>query len=226
MRRAFAFACAALLAAPAAAQTTGTRMGGSPAGASSTRSPDAVRRLLVDYAGCVIKEGRSTVEIYLASPPESEQSNKLWGTIALDRCLAAGELTLSDAGFRAGAYEKLYRLDFGEEGPVDLAGRAEIDYAQGLNPALMPARYTMAVRGFADCMVRAAPLGARTLVLSRIGSSGEDKALAALKPSFGPCLPKDSKVSFSKGALRGLVAEALYRLSKAPPAPAVGETRQ
>jgi hypothetical protein len=205
---------------PVSAQMTGTRMGGPPAGASSTRSPEALRRLLVDYAGCVINENRIAVEKYLATPPSSPASDRLWTTIAIERCLAAGELTLTDAGFRAGAFEKLYRLDFGENGPLDLSARAEIDYALGYGEPTPAVLYAVSLRGVVDCVVRHAPGAARSLVHSRIGSSAEDKAYAGLTPAFGPCLDRGAKVTFSKGALRGIVAETLYRLSKAPLAPA------
>ena len=73
----------------------------------------------------------------------------------------------------------------------------------------------VALRRFADCVVRAEPSQAHTLVWSRIGSRSEDDAFAALAPQMSGCLSKDRQLRFTKISLRGVIGETLYRLRTA-----------
>jgi hypothetical protein len=207
-----------LPAAPSHAQT-GSRMGAAPASVhADPNSPDGIRQLVYDYANCVINRDRKRVDAYLASPPDSAESDRLWPTVAQDECLTVGTLTLTDAGFRGGAYNRLYRSDFGKKGPQDFSAVAPIDYAAGMDAGRPEARTDIGSRQLADCMVRADSADAKALVLSRIASSDETKALERLQPPQQACAQKTVQITFSKAALRAVIGEVLYRLSKAVPA--------
>jgi hypothetical protein len=179
---------------------------------------DEVREIMSKYAACVIKNRRRGVEAYLASPPDSSENDRLFGEIQDDNCLASGELTIVDGDFRGAAYGELYRMDYGRGGDADLSAKAKIDYTRGRDVQAPVARAHVALRQFADCVVRAAPGQSRKLILSRIGTNEERAAFASLGPHLGPCVFAGDKVSFSKGPLRAVLGEVLYLLSRAPAA--------
>jgi hypothetical protein len=212
----------ALLPTASAGAQTGSRMGAAPASVhADPNSPDGIRQLVYDYANCVIERDRKRVDAYLASPPDSAESDRLWPTVAVDECLTVGTLTLTDAGFRGGAYNRLYRSDFGKKGPQDFSAVAPIDYARGMDAGRAEAATDIGARQFADCAVRTDPADAKALVLSRIASADETKAFERLQPPQAACAQKGMRINFSKAALRAVIGEVLYRLSKAVPAGAV-----
>jgi len=216
-------ACAALAATPAYGQS-GSRLAPVPPRTPSNYSTeDGIRLLVSEFAECVISHDRKHVDSYLATPPESAQSDRLWPTIAKSSCLSIGALTLTDAGFRGAAYGRLYKSDFGKKGPTDFSAVAPIDYRQGLDPGVAQNRINVAARIFADCVARADPADSKALVLSRIASDDEAAAFDRLQPASRNCLNQGISVTFSKAALRALMGEALYRLSRAA-GPGRGET--
>lgn len=218
IRKGFTIALAAfvaLAAAPAYGQS-GSRLAPVPPRTPSNYSTeDGIRLLVSEFAECVISHDRKHVDSYLATPPDSAQSDRLWPTIAKSTCLSIGNLTLTDAGFRGAAYGRLYRSDFGKKGPTVFSAVAPIDYGQGLDPGVALNRTNIAARMFTDCVVRANPADSKALVLSRIASSDEASAFDRLQPASRNCLNQGISVTFSKAALRALVGEVLYRLSRA-----------
>ncbi|HEX8215026.1 MAG TPA: hypothetical protein VF582_06090 [Allosphingosinicella sp.] len=72
----------------------------------------------------------------------------------------------------------------------------------------------MALRSFADCVVRADPPASHKLLLTDIGAEREQAAFKALMPVFGNCLPRGNALTFSKPVLRGLIAEIAFRLAE------------
>jgi hypothetical protein len=208
--------CALAITSAAAAQMTGSRLGGRPAREPARLdSPDAIRLLLSEYAICVIKDYRGAAEKYLATPPESAASDRAWFGIKVDDCLSVGELTLTDASFRGAAYEQLYRIDHASKEVPDFSDVPQIDYSIGLDISELRDRQKIALRQFADCVVRTQPADARSFVLSRIGASNEKAAIGRLMPSFAACMQEGVKIEFGKAVLRGLTSEALFRLSSA-----------
>ncbi len=224
-KRAFlAFMCLiGLLPGPTSAQS-GSRLAPVPPRTPSNYSTeDGIRLLVSEFAGCVISHDRKHVDSYLATPPDSAESDRLWPTIAQTSCLSIGNLTLTDAGFRGGAYGRLYKSDFGKKGPGDFSAVPPIDYGQSVDSTVAQQRTDIAARQFADCVVRADPADSKALVLSRIASSDETEAFDRLQPAARNCLNRGISATFTKAALRALVGEVLYRLSRAA-RPGNGET--
>jgi hypothetical protein len=218
-------AAAALVAVPAYGQS-GSRLAPVPPRTPTNYSTeDGIRLLVSEFADCVISHDRKHVDSYLATPPDSAESDRLWPTIAQTGCLSIGTLTLTDAGFRGGAYGRLYKSDFGKRGPMDFSAVQAIDYGARLDPTRPQDRTNIGARRFADCVARAQPAQSRKLILSRIASRDESAAFDALQPAARECLGEGLTITFSKGALRALIGEVMYRLSRAA-GPASGETRR
>jgi hypothetical protein len=206
---------AALATVPAHGQSSSRLAPVPPRTPSNYSTEDGIRLLVSEFAGCVISHDRKHVDSYLATSPDSAQSERLWPTIAQSECLSIGALTLTDAGFRGGAYGRLYKSDFGKKGPSDFSAVAPIDYGEGLDPAVAQHRTNIAARQFADCVFRANPADSKALVLSRIASDDENAAFDRLQPAARNCLNQGISVTFTKAALRALVGEVIYRLSRA-----------
>jgi hypothetical protein len=209
-------ALAALAAAPASAQISGSRLGAREARVpADPTTPDGVRQYVFEYVSCVAGKNRKALKGFLETPPNSAEADRFWASLRIDDCHSIGTLVLTDRGLRGAGYDKMYRLEFGKKGPTDFAGVAEIDYALGLDVAKPVDRNAVALRTFSDCVVRANGEDAQALVLSKIATGAEAKAFDALKPYFKQCLAQGMEITFENGAIRGLVAESLYRLSSA-----------
>jgi len=216
----------ALLCAPLAyAQRTGTRVGPSPAqipeGAGASKE-DRSRVAMYRYAECAVDNSRARVELYLQTFPGSEAAHKSANKLAVDDCLSVGEMRFSETLFRSGVYDVLYRRKFQKDGPVDFSAVPAIDYTLGSDvKAYGDTQSRIALRQIADCTVRKAPQESRTLILSMVASNAEGAAFTQIVPSMGGCVFEGSKLTFSKSVLRGVIGEALYRLSVGESQPTV-----
>ena len=188
-----------------------------PSSASLTgeRGADA-QKVLNAYAACVVKRSRRGVEAYLNQLPGTPTAGPALMKLMTDSCLDAGELKFKAPLIRGALFESLYRTDAKLLKPTNLETVAAIDYARGASPPLSDGtRLHLGLLDFSDCVVRNSPDGARELVTSKVASAGETVALGKLGQSFNACLSKDVELKFSRPILRGVVAEALYRLSAA-----------
>jgi len=73
----------------------------------------------------------------------------------------------------------------------------------------------VAFEAFGECVVRSNPISATQLLASPVSSNAEISAFGSLMPSFSECWPKNQQLTATKGMLRGTVALAFYRLTKA-----------
>lgn len=74
----------------------------------------------------------------------------------------------------------------------------------------------LALTKYGECVVRAAPAGARRLLDTRINSEDELGALRSLMPAFSGCLDRGAQFRSDRAALRGAIALNYYRLAYAP----------
>ena len=175
---------------------------------------DQARATIIAFSQCIVLSHRSAVEQALAIPPLDKQASRALGALAGSDCLRYGELSMRTTMLRGGIYAALYRIDFAK-GAAAIADRP-LDFSADVQGAVTPdAQQYLWLRQFADCVVRADPADARTLVLSPVASSAENASFAALAPHFNGCAVQGMTLTFSKVILSGLVAEALYREAKA-----------
>lgn len=171
------------------------------------------------YAACLVERDRGDTEEFVATEPGSEQETKVGRNISDEDCLSTGELSFRASLLRGGIYEALYRTDF-KQAADGVPARVRLQYAPRPVGELNPnERQYVALRQFADCATRANPDGVRAVLLSRVASHQEREAFTRINPSLGGCVTQGVKLTFSYPTLRGLLAETLYRLSKAEPQP-------
>ena len=188
-----------------------------PARGEQPRNLAAGARLVIaDYAACVANESPALVRDFLARAPSSAAARKLGDRLAQTRCEHEGSLRFSPILFRGHLYEALYRRDFLSRSATALAAAPAIDYRAGFANA-EPAALALDLPRltYADCVVRVDSAQARALVVSAAASADEAMAFTSLRPALAQCAHAGSQLRFSRTALRGLIAETLYRMTKA-----------
>lgn len=183
---------------------------GAPAAAQQQPSAESVRAAHV-LAACGVRNKASLAESYAAQPgPAADNAyDRL-----LDGCLRNGAPPLDPRLVRGSIYEAMYERDFASGGARTFDSVPPLAMpTQGTNPA-----FEGALLRFGECVVRAAPADARALLASEPGGGDETSAIAALNPRLSPCMTSGLTVTFSAPVLRGVIAEALYKLSRGVPA--------
>lgn len=212
-----AISAALLCATSAQAQRTGSRVGPAPAQIPDNlrlSDQDRARVAMYRYAECAVEKNRSMIELYLTTAPGSKAAHKRANSLSVDDCLSTGEMRFNEFLFRGGVYEVLYQKDYRKAGPIDFTATPVIDYATVGGGALeTPSPSHVALSQVADCTVRQSPQEARNLILSGVASKSEGIAFSSIVPSMEGCLSEGSQLKFSKSVLRGVIGEALYRLS-------------
>jgi hypothetical protein len=189
---------------------------GEPASPEGGEDSADAQQVLNDFSRCVVLRNRRGVERFLALSPGSPGWSRAGSRIATSDCLLNGELRFQPPMFRGALYEALYRVQFGSRPLPDLTAAPPVNYAGADVASLNEVqRGWVALQSFGDCVVRGAPLAARTLVLSAVGTPEERRAFAAVMPALGPCLVAGVELRFSRPVLRGLISESLYRLTAA-----------
>ena len=214
------FAALGVLApATVTAQETGTLITNRSAEIDA-RGRDAARRTMDAFTACLVSRysgrAQALTRLPIDSPQYDRVARNMFDTIG-DECLSgSGQLSFSDALFRAGIFQALYAREFGDNGPTDFSAVASTGYRQLYGEELSPhVRQALALEQFGECVARADAAGVRNLLAQHPGSAGETAAINALRPSLAGCIPQDNTITFSASILRGALAEGIYRLSVA-----------
>ena len=177
--------------------------------------------IMQNYARCVVSaENHRSIDRFLSANPLSKKADKLGTQIATPNCLNRGTISFPSTLFRAALYDALYREAYGkatilptpDQPPLDIANEVESQ-----DPA--DAKFYVSTRYFGDCIVRREAASVRALLKTNIESKEETASFEALQTSMGACLSNGDKIQFSRQMLRGLLAEALYKLTVAADRP-------
>ncbi len=172
-------------------------------------SGDPARKVMDQFAACVLDHRRKQVMQALALPSDSPEQNEIFGELAKVDCIASADMHFNGPALRGSLYKALVRKQFGRKdvfpGPganTKPAGPEEVSMSSGGEAARLK---------FASCVVHKDPQSARDAILATAGGPKEDEAMAALEKVLGQCLYEDTTLRFSKGQLIGFLAEAYYR---------------
>jgi hypothetical protein len=208
---------------------------GVPATAAPSHSPydyqfsrDEADKAMADFAKCVVSDARSRARAaaYVRAIPTGTAFHDAGARMATPDCVPRSfgtvRMQFDTQLFRAALFGALYQRDFGRGPPPPsfdavqpLVIAAEFD---GPDSAI-PAEIVFA-RIVGDCVARADPAAAHRLVTTRVASADEKEALGAVVPRLAGCVAAGRRTTFSRSMLRGLLAEALYKLRQASaPAP-------
>ncbi len=189
------------------------------------RIPDAgtmpqvnrVRIVMAEFARCVVDRKYHQVEQALALPT-GQAFNHAVAELATDECLASGEMRFKAVAIRGPLFTELYRRRVAAE----KAGRtwgpavAKVDLAAPAIALDQGEQQHLAMMAFGDCVVTRDAEAARRVVLAPTASDAQDRAIAAIAPSLGPCIVQGTTLHFGKQVLEGILAEVLYRGVNAP----------
>jgi hypothetical protein len=185
---------------------------------------------LAGYADCVVarKSFRKPVADFLRVIPGSAgffaasmkaADMTCLNSAAVRRHLSKLELRIQPETFRNALYPALYRRDFGKRGPVSgLDARPPISLSAEFDGDLssLPALYRPE-RALGDCIARANPTATHAMLVSVPYSSQEGDAVGLLKPTIATCLPQGQSLHLTRGTLRAVIGEAMYKLSALTP---------
>lgn len=186
---------------------------------------------LAAYADCVVAQRSYLPKVnqFLRSVPNSEGFFPAAMKAADMHCLDIAarimggklEMRLQPATYRDALYPALYRREFGRAGPVaGLAALPPLSLSGEFDGSLtdLPADYRP-TRALGDCVARAAPQAAHSLLIAKPYTGREDEAVEALKPALASCLSEGQTVRLNRPVIRASVGEAMYKLSRAVSSP-------
>jgi hypothetical protein len=210
MKSITAFLMALVVAAPVAAQSIIPRERPASADREGSFSGDIARKVMDQFAACVLDRRRKPVLEALAMPSDSAEQNERFRYLAKTECIASAQLRYNGPAFRGSLYKALVRKQFGrkEVFPAPAPGTSSQTLPEENGTRLLG---ETGILKFASCVIHKDPANARVAILATAGSPNEDDAMAALANVYGLCLYEDDTLRFGKGRLIGLLAEAYYR---------------
>lgn len=172
---------------------------------------DKARRFMDDFARCIADRRARNAAAILSLQYGSKQQSDAASALASNQadCLGpySGDLELSfNAPSLAGGMAEYFILHPGKI--ADLRRRDPQSFAY-VEPA--------GIEDFGACVVEEDSAGVETLIKSEVGSGAESAAGDALGPALGQCISEGQTLSLDRGALRQLLAVALYKHIAIPP---------
>lgn len=218
----FLFSLHISIAPSAVSQPIGSRIGRyQPAEISRTGRGEAARTTLEDLARCVVAREPGKVSKLTGLARGSEAGIKFISDLFHydDDCLGSGEIRFKADLLRGYLFRSLYVRKYAKSAPTDFSAvKTDLTALYGTVTTQEEA-VGYALQEFGECVVKAAPLSARQLTLSRAREAEEKQAFQDMLPILNTCLRHGNTVTFSRVFLKGVLAEALYRLTLAADAP-------
>ena len=183
---------------------------------AATTGP-ASRADVLRAAACVASRDAEAADALLATSPFSgdERERAVRMIRSAQRCLRSDNpVSTSAMTFRGAVAETLYETRFAQPATArsPAAGAAPFFQAANVagheNAALITSHFELA-----QCAAPAQPDLVRALLATDPGTPAESSALEALYPAFRACVPNGTQLSLDRGAIRGMLAEAVYRWS-------------
>jgi hypothetical protein len=210
MKTITALLVALAVAAPVAAEGIIPRERPATTDREGTSTGDIARKVMDQFAACVLDRKRKLVLQALALRSDSPEQNKEFSYLVKTECIASAELRFNGPAFRGSLYKALVRKQFGRKDvfPAPAPGANSQTNPEGTVASVLDATGLLK---FASCVIHKDPANARDAILSTAGSPNENDAMAALAKVYAQCLYADSTLHLSKGNLIGWLAEAYYR---------------
>lgn len=175
-------------------------------------------RTMQMFSDCVAGRSVDTAKVdkLLRQPSDGPGLAAAGKALGLGQCMPESllrtEMRMSPSLMRAALFDARYRRQFGKQA-VDITNVAPLTVANEFDGT--PSSVDVFTRRLGDCVVRKAPAASRDLALSRSGSDAENAALALIRPALSGCMTADNTLRLSRPMVRGIVGEALYKLSLA-----------
>ena len=210
-----------------------------PAAADPAKSAAFGRTFMRGFTRCAVRLGRDHVKKYvLATGNDTLTRDELAGVFVRPCIEAEGpgaHLEMKGLQLKGMFAESLIARDHGSWPPINPAELRPIDWSvpepklvdprsgKPLEPAvikLVQALHELAVAQskvgqLGECVVRASPAGAVTVLNTKMDDPAELSALKALTPVIASCIKAGEIASFNRTDLRSAIALSYYRLANA-----------
>jgi hypothetical protein len=191
-------------------------------------SRDQADKAMADFAKCVVSDARlrSQAAAYARAIPAGSAFHAAGARMATPDCVPCSfgqvRMRFNAELFRAALFSALYQRDFGRVPPLPSFDSVPplVIASEFAGPEDAIPREIVFTRTVGDCVARADPAAAHRLVTTKVASADEKEALGAVVPRLAGCLAAGRQTAFSRSMLRGLLAEALYKLRQAAVPPA------
>jgi hypothetical protein len=220
----------------------------SAASAKQRRSYEIERRVMYDYAKCVVKRKRERASTALLANVTNSQILKEYKDLVIGDCLlvateSGGTMQFGGDLYRYALADALVNAELGSSNFTTFDDRAKLAHhtpptKQDLEQALSSVKskrkqaeiqsdFDKSVSGawlsrFGECIVRGDPPKSKAWLLTKPTSDEETIQINMLKPVFNSCLAGEGNAKFNRITMRGLVALNFYRLARAPVVQAAG----
>jgi hypothetical protein len=184
--------------------------------------PAEADRAMAQFSRCIVesRSRRAQAERFVRLIPGQPAFQAAGLALVTDRCVprAIGQVRMRFRHnlFRSSLFAELYRRDFGRTAPPDVRALPPLllseEFDGDVSTIAGPLRF---MRALGDCAARFDAPRVHALLSAEVGSRGEAGALSGAMPALANCLPEGRELRFSRGVLRGILAEALYKLRKA-----------
>jgi hypothetical protein len=186
-------------------------------------APAEAERAMAQFSQCTVETTslRRRAERFVRLIPGQPAYGAASIAIATDRCVPMNigdevRMRFPPILFRSALFSAMYRREFGRTVPPDLRSVPPLSLADEFNGDVgtLPQDLRF-MRALGDCAARADAALVHALLRTEVGSREERPALDAAIPILSTCLPAGRELHFSRGMLRGILAEGLYKLRKA-----------
>jgi hypothetical protein len=199
-----------LLACVATGASAQPAPGGAPSQGPAIDPKAAAVSLLNTFARCVARTQPREAQKVLAAAFLSDEQNALASVhfkgVELCWTMSNGLQARPPAGIVGGMAEELY---------LSRHGKKKLDELISGGAAVMP---RAPAEDLALCIVRADPQAARAVLDATPTTPEEGKAIGAIVPQLGSCMPQGETMTLNKSTVRTLVAVGFFLLSEPPKA--------
>ena len=183
----------------------------------SAESDDEARKIMAEYAQCIVKKKPSESTRLVSLDVLSPELQSATSDIRVKGCVPAVSgkmrLTFLPVSMRFLLAEALVRKDLKNDQVASFEQVPSLPRTPVPNPQHKARFENWIIDALGECLVRVSPEGSRAMLFTKVGSEGEDVALDGTRAGLAACISSDVDLTLNDFDLRGTVAVAYYRLA-------------
>ena len=195
-------------------------------------------KIMHEFAACVVESHPDLAREFVMMSPHQWVPQEKYEKLAGGKCLGfrGGKLQMQREYYRGALANRLITEDLNSEFKLEPSGIAALTWEAPNLPskintktgkpleqaqlAKLESSYNLAlgihyVAQLGECIVRAAPVGARNVVDASVDSPAEMEALKVMNATIAGCVVSGQTLKFNRTNLRNAIAISYYRLAKA-----------
>ena len=207
------FACLLAVASPALAQrelyaSNANPFTPPPGAFFKPTDRDGAEARMRQFTQCVVRGDPTLGAKLLQSTPNSAEETALYRKVAesRNRCLGSGRLTMKNRSMRGALAEQMYLHDYPD--PIAEPAKPAATFVASHDGI-------QAYHSYGNCVVSRDPTAVDAVIRAKPRTAKEKQAYQNAAPALSTCLSGEGQsLRIDRLALRGFLAEALYRYRK------------